>query len=175
MAAMRLAGVHVAHLVAFGQEVVEAREDVVAEHDRDFEPGRQSTHFARAGDRVDAAGVGDDFDLAFAELAGDARDQGREVASVAEVRVGLPLLLQDRHGDLGEVVEGQVVDRALLDQADGASSQSPQKPWPLAMRIMSGAPSASGADGCGLLQSWLPSAMRRAISRESSRVDDGVQ
>ena len=30
----------------------------------------------------------------------------------------LALLLQDRHGDLGQVVESQVVDGPLLDEAD---------------------------------------------------------
>ena len=40
-----------------------------------------------------------------------------EVARVAHRRIALLLLLQDRHRDLGEVVEHQVVDRPALDLA----------------------------------------------------------
>ena len=59
----RLAGIHVAHLVALGEEFVDAGEDVVAEHHRDLEPGRDAQHLARAGHRIHAAGIGDHFDV----------------------------------------------------------------------------------------------------------------
>ncbi len=63
----RLAGIHIAHFVALGQELVEAGEDVVAEHDGDFQTGRKANHFARAGYGIHAAGIGDDCDAALAD------------------------------------------------------------------------------------------------------------
>ena len=81
-----LAGIHVAHLVALGEELVDARIHVVAEHHGDLQAGRQAHHFARAGQRIDAAGIGDHRDAALADLLGDARDQRRKIARVAEVR-----------------------------------------------------------------------------------------
>ena len=64
----RLAGIHVAQFVALGQELVDAPEDVVAHHHRDFEPRREPHHFARAGHRIHPAGVGDHRDAALADL-----------------------------------------------------------------------------------------------------------
>jgi hypothetical protein len=119
MVEMRLAGVDIAHLVAFGEELVDAGEHVVAEHDRDFQTGRGLQHGARAGYRIDAAGVGDDFDAAVAELVGDASDERRKIAGVAEIGVLLALLLQDGHGDFGQVVESEIVDRPAVHQTDG--------------------------------------------------------
>src|SRR5262249_18578066 len=58
-------------------------------------------------------------------------DERREIAGVAEIGVGLLLLLQDGHGDLGEVVEREVVDGPLFDEADGGFE--PVAPEPLAV------------------------------------------
>ncbi len=114
----RRARVHIAHLVALLQKVVETIEDVVPEHHRDLEAGRQAHHLSRARHRIHAACVGDHFDAALPDLSGYACDQWRKIACVSEFRVGLLLLLQDRHRDLGQVVERQIVDGPLLHQAD---------------------------------------------------------
>jgi predicted ATPase len=71
-----------------------------------------------AGVGVDPAGVRDDPDPLFPERREDLPDQLHEVHRVPRLRVAAPLLLEDRHRDLGEVVEGQIVERALLDEAD---------------------------------------------------------
>src|SRR5207244_4328584 len=88
------------------------------EHDRDLQAGRQPHYFARTGDGVHAAGIGDDGDAAFAHGFGETCYQRRKVTRIAEVWIGLLLFLQDRHGDLGQVIEREVIDRALLDKAD---------------------------------------------------------
>ena len=113
----RLAGIHVAHLVALGEELVDAPEHVVAQDHRDFQPRRQPHHFARAGHRIHAAGIGDHLDAALAQTRRNARHQRRKIARIAQLRVGLLLLLQNRHGDLGEIIERQVIDGPLLHQA----------------------------------------------------------
>ena len=79
------AGIHVAHLVSLGEELVDAAVDVIAQHHRDLQPRRQPHHFARACQRVDAAGIGDHRDAALADLAREPRDERRKIARVAEV------------------------------------------------------------------------------------------
>ncbi len=91
--------------------------DVVSQHHGHFQLRSEAAHFARAGQRVDAAGVGDHLDIPLPHTARQPRHQRREIARVAQGRVLPLLLLQDRHGDLGQVVEGQIVDGPLLDQA----------------------------------------------------------
>ena len=78
--------------------------------------------------RVDAARVGDHADASLLEIREYARDQVDEIASIAGLRIAHPLLLQDGHGDLGQIIEGEVVDGPAPDLFDGASSESPQKP-----------------------------------------------
>ncbi len=129
----RLASVHVSHLVAFGGEFVDAVEDVVTEDHGDFEAGRGLAHGLGAGDGVDAAGVGDDAHVAIEHAFRNSADERREIARVTECGGGLLLFLQDGHGDLGQVIEAR---GPCSMRRTGASSQSPQKPWPLAMRIM---------------------------------------
>ena len=103
--------------------------DIVAQDDRDFEAGRKAQHFARAGDGIHAAGIGDHFDIALADAPGDAGDERRKVARVAEVRIGLLLLLQDRHGDFGEVVEDRGSRSGRLRQGEQALRASrPRSP-----------------------------------------------
>ena len=41
-----------------------------------------------------------------------AGDHVDEIASIAGLGIARPLLLQDRHGDLGQIIERQVIDRA---------------------------------------------------------------
>ena len=90
---------------------------VVAQHDRHLQARRQAHHFARAGQRVDAARIGNHRDAALADLPRDARHQRRKISRISQQRVGLLLLLQNRHGDLGQVIQREVVERALFHQA----------------------------------------------------------
>ncbi len=49
----------------------------------------------------------------------DASNQRREVARIAEFGVGLPLLLQDGHGDFGQIIEREIIDGPVFHQAHG--------------------------------------------------------
>ena len=95
-------------------------EHIVAQHHRDLQIRRGLQHGARAGDGIHAAGVGDHLDVAFLQLLRDAADQRGKVAGIAEFGVLLALLLQDGHGDFGQIIEGEIVDRAAVHQADGS-------------------------------------------------------
>src|SRR5205807_3041282 len=68
-------------------------------------------HGVRTGAGVHAAGVRGDLDAAFHQQRQDPLHQGDEVLGVAERRIARLLLLQDGHGDFGEVVHHEVVDR----------------------------------------------------------------
>src|ERR1019366_8428931 len=57
--------------------------------------------------------------MALPQLFGDAPDQWGEIAGIAEFRVRLPLLLQDGHSHLGEVIQREVVDRPAIHQTHG--------------------------------------------------------
>ncbi len=85
------------------------------------------SHFARqagqgvgAALRIDAAGVADDLDSACRDIGQDAlHGDLDEVGRVAQFRITAARRGEDRHGQLGEVVEHQVVDRAAADQLRG--------------------------------------------------------
>ena len=63
--------------------------------------------------RIHAASVGDDRDLLFHDLGQQPVEHAHEVGRVAGFRPPRALLLHDAHRDLGQVVQGQVVDRAF--------------------------------------------------------------
>ena len=106
-------------------ELLAARQQVVTQHHRHAE--RQAGHLSHglqrllAGQRIDAARVGDDLDAPLAQL----RQQRRhhvldEISRIAVVDVPQPLGRQDRHRDLGQVVEDQGVDSPLFDERRGS-------------------------------------------------------
>ena len=68
-----------------------------------------------AAERVDAAGVGDDLDAALHARRQDVAEMRDEIGRIAGIGIAGALLLQDGHGDFGEVVHHQVVDRAAFD------------------------------------------------------------
>jgi len=71
-----------------------------------------------AGLGVHSPGVGHHADPLRPDRRQDTLDEIDEVGGVAPGRVAAPLLLQDRHRDLRQIVEGQHVERTLLHQAD---------------------------------------------------------
>ena len=122
-ARQRLAGLHVAQLVAGGEQLVQPGHEVIAGHDPQPQAvahprarGRPR-HLVGASSGIDPAGVGDHPDAALQARRQDALHQRHEVASVSGLRVAGALLVQDGHGHLGQVVHDQVVDRSLLDLA----------------------------------------------------------
>src|SRR5260370_12829918 len=105
--------------MALGDQLIEPAEHVVAQSHRHLKLRRYLQHGLRASQRVHAAGIGTHLHISGYKLLGYAADQRREIARIAEQRIGILLLLQNRHGDFCQVVENQVVDGTLLDQADG--------------------------------------------------------
>ena len=119
--AQGLARLHVAQLVSRGQQLVQPIHQIVTPDDRDPnrtlrldlpEPLDQSRPACL---RVDAARVAHHADALGDQIRRQIDHQIHEVPRVAEGRVPLPLLLQDGHRDLGQVVEHQVVDRPAPD------------------------------------------------------------
>jgi hypothetical protein len=121
----RLARVHVSQLDAAGHEVVEAVHDVVAAHDTDAcasceaELARDLYDGAAARRGVHAARVRDHLDVALDARRKDPLHQRHEVRSIALLGIARPQLLHDRHRDLGQIVEHEVVDRSALDLPHG--------------------------------------------------------
>ena len=64
--------------------------------------------------RIHSARVGDDLHAFLDDRGQHALHRTDEISRVPEGRVALLLLLKDRHGDFGQVVEHQVVDRPSL-------------------------------------------------------------
>ena len=118
----RLAGVHVRAARGRRDQLVEARQQVVAGDDADREacPPRRAAARRRAPPRAHAGGftppaLAMTFTPRSTHRRQHALHRADEVARVAHRRVALLLLLQDGHRDFGEVVEHQVVDRPALD------------------------------------------------------------
>ena len=112
----RQPGVGVRELVARRLQVPDDRGQVVAGDVGDA--GVQAELAGQFGDlggeslRVEAAGVGDDLDAALQAGAEHVLHLAQERGGVAQAGVLAAGLPQDQHGELGEVVAGQHVDRA---------------------------------------------------------------
>ncbi len=111
----RLARLHVVQLDAARQEIVEPPHDVVARdhrgpHRDPLPPGDLQNRIA-ASLGIDSAGVGDHADAPLLQIRQHAGDHVHEVASVPELRIARALLLEDGHGDFGQIVERQIVER----------------------------------------------------------------
>src|SRR6185437_9666122 len=112
----RQPGVEVGKLVARPLEVAEGRDQVVAGDPGDAgvqaQPGGELGDLCGQAPGVEAAGVGDDLDAAVQAGAQDVfqllEERGR-VAQGGVLAAGLP---QDQHGEFGQVVAGEHVDRA---------------------------------------------------------------
>jgi hypothetical protein len=111
----RLAGVHVGQRVAGGDQLAEARQQVVAlDHPDadavDAELAGDLEDALAAGPRVQAAGVRQDAHAALLDLRQHPAHEVDEVGGVAQARVLELLPHHDRQGHLGEVVHADVVD-----------------------------------------------------------------
>ena len=101
--------------------------DVVAQHHRHFQIRRQAPDLPRASQRIQAARIGQHLDPAFPQLRGDAGHQWGKVTRIAEGLIPAPLFLKNGHGDFGQVVESQEVNRPLLHQPDRRFQPIPPK------------------------------------------------
>jgi hypothetical protein len=115
----RRAVVHVVEAHAGGVQLAQALHEVVPHYRHDLELVAvlldALDQRAAARQRVHPAGVGDDFDAAFHQQRQRGLDLADEVAGVAALGIARPLLLHDRHGDLGEEVESHHVHGAQVD------------------------------------------------------------
>ncbi|MCY1427669.1 hypothetical protein D9M71_435260 [compost metagenome] len=104
------------HLAEPGLQVVAVQHGDLQVHAGVFAGGGQG---AGAGSRIDPAGIADHPDL----LLCDGRQQGRqdvdEIGGEAGVRVFQAGAGHDRHGDLGQVIEDQVIQRGAMHQLGG--------------------------------------------------------
>ena len=80
--------------------------------------------FGQTG-RVDPSGVGNDLDPAVEAGPEHLFHLGDEGAGIALVGITLPGPPEDRHGELGQIVTGQHVDRPALHHLPGGRSRSP--------------------------------------------------
>ncbi len=102
-------------------EFLLARQQVVAQHhaDLDRHAGLGGNFLQRllAGQRIDAAGIGHHLDAARLDLAQQRRHHVLdEVGGITVVGIAHTLGGENRHGDLGEVVENQVIDITFMHQ-----------------------------------------------------------
>ena len=74
--------------------------------------GQRAYRVGQAGG-VEAAGVGDDAYAAVARLAQAVLELGEEGLGVAAVGMFHPVATQDEHGEFGQVIAGEVVDRLV--------------------------------------------------------------
>ena len=100
---------------AASDKIVQAMHDVVAGDSGDLDCNallpRDFEHRLAASRWIHAARVGDYADASFHQIRQHPRDHVDEVARVAGLGIARPLLLQDRHGHFGQIVQRQVIDR----------------------------------------------------------------
>ncbi len=117
----RFAGVHVGDLNAAFGKFIKPRKNVVAGDNAYLELAAEPELAGGFADRlgaaldVDAPGVREHLDVLLDAIGQYLAHQRDEVAGIACVWVPLPLLLDDRHRHLGEVIEHKVVDRPAAD------------------------------------------------------------
>ncbi len=120
----RFARVHVAQLDPLRQETVDAIQNVVTCDDPNLQLASQAqfarhlTNSRRASFDVHAAGVGNNLDIPLNARRQNPPHQRNEVACITGLRIARFLLLHDRHRDLGQIIEHQIVDWAFLNLAD---------------------------------------------------------
>src|SRR5262245_1635788 len=118
--------------MALFEQLVQPPEYVVAQNHGDLQIGSSLQHGLRTSYRIHTSGIGDHLHVAIQKLARNPPDKRREVACVAHVRIGLFLLLQNGHGDLGQVVEREVIQGTLLDETDWGFQPITPKTLPVA-------------------------------------------
>jgi hypothetical protein len=108
---------------AKGAELFELRLQVIAQQHGDFHrhPGLVAGRLQcrGAGLRIDAAGIADDADVLFGECSQQGREDFDEVAGVTGLRILHSRAGHDRQGDLGQVIEHQIVQMPAFHQLRG--------------------------------------------------------
>ena len=114
------AGVEMRERLAACLQFVDALRDRVAGDDRDLR--LVALFLERARDRVacamriEPAGVHHELHAALGGERPQLEQHRHDVARIAGARVALAVLLQDREGEFGEVIRGDVLDAAAFDR-----------------------------------------------------------
>ena len=174
------AGFHVLQRVTGGEQLVDARQEIVARHHADAQLAARASracHLEHRGGAclgIHAAGVCDDLDAALGDAAQHRFHRAHEILRVPRRRITFLLLLQNGHRDFGEVIEHEIVHRPALGLA--ARRLEPVAPEPLgagdahdllrghsvAASMRAGRTNAPrcGPGFCSALRSTMPSAVR---------------
>src|SRR5690242_193835 len=100
-ASNRLIRIHVPEFVSCCDQFIKPVQDVITEHNRYLQIGSKPAHFPGAGNWIDATGVRDHSNISIPHTFPDGGDEWRKIYGIPEIRIGLALLLQDRHRNLG--------------------------------------------------------------------------
>ena len=120
--AERLAGIHIGESDAALQQLVELRHDVIARDHANLHSSavtrclQYGSHGIFAANRIHSAGVGHNFHASLHNLARAALDHADKIMRVSGARIARLQLLQDRHGDLSQIVEREVVERSAAQE-----------------------------------------------------------
>ncbi len=168
----RLAGVEMVEMLTGLSQLADAGEEVVAfdvgDRHRDTQPVRQLTDLVGEAARVETARVGHHLDPAVDAGAEHLFHLGEERACPPCRRVALAPLPKDEHGELGQPVTGQDVDRSVFHhlprrgQAVAEESRAIGDPQRLAHRPSPPSPppwsAASTIARTRPVSTWSPSA-----------------
>ena len=161
---------------ALAAQGADQRHHVVALDHRD--PDRDALLRGQRGNRpgaglgIHAAGVADDADALGNDVAQHGLHRhGDEVGRVAQLGVLAACRGQDRHGELGQVVEHQIVDRAVRDQLRRANAAvAPEARGPAY-------PHRAGHQRpfhCGLRRCWTLLAFLRILFGQGGQPQNGA-
>ena len=114
----RLAGIHVFQLFSGIEQLVDPVVNVIAGYGGDFDAGQTELPDDLAGGfeaglGVDARGAGNDFHAFFHGLRQNALENLDKIRGIPGLWIAAFELLHDAHGHFGQVIHGQIVQRAL--------------------------------------------------------------
>jgi hypothetical protein len=149
--------VHVVETGTVGLERVEPRQQVVAAHHADRQRHArllaQGVDGLRTPGGIDAPGIHDHGGAALEHGRQGTLELLDEVVRKARARIARTLALQDHHGDLGEEIHGDVVDRSTAELTEQR------------LRIVSPVPAGVG-DAHGRLHPLSPSDRLRSAGQD---------
>ena len=111
-----LVRIHITQLDPASNEVIDPFEKVIAGYDANFHLAgiikfaRHIDYGIRASFNVDSPGVSNNFDTTVNARRQNLIHQRHEISRIAGIRIARLLLLHDRHRDLGEIIQHQIID-----------------------------------------------------------------
>src|SRR6185295_3480517 len=117
-----------------GEQVINLIQNVITSHNANFQPAGETEFVGCFADRGGTTGniyttcVGCDFDISFDTGRQYLLHQRNKVPSISGGRIARLLLLHDRHGYFGQIVEHQIIDGSAFDLANGGVRQIAPEP-----------------------------------------------